>query len=55
MIPIDFLLVLLVEGFYSTTRYHSGSFSLVNVGSGFLLPVYFVNAPPVAHCCDLTR
>jgi len=37
LIPIDLYLFLLVEEFYGT-RYQSGSFSLINVGSGFSLP-----------------
>jgi hypothetical protein len=37
LIPIDLFLFLLVEEFYGT-QYQSGSFSLNNVGSGFLLP-----------------
>ena len=34
LIPTDHILMLLVKEFYGT-RYHSGSFCLVNVGSGF--------------------
>ena len=37
LIPIDLFLFLLVEEFYGT-RYQSGSFPLINVGSVFSLP-----------------
>jgi hypothetical protein len=37
LIPIDLILFILVEDFYGT-RYQSGSFSFINVGSCFPLP-----------------
>jgi hypothetical protein len=40
LIPIDLDLFLLVKELYGT-QYQSGSFSLINVGSGFSLPALF--------------
>ena len=50
LIPTDHILMLLVKEFYGT-RYHSGSFCLVNVGSGFhcLRNFFFFLFPRIVH------
>jgi hypothetical protein len=55
LIPIDFSILFAVEELYGT-RYQSGSFSLINVGSGlhclrsFFLIIFTVLGTKVAPC-----
>ena len=61
LIPIDFIFLFTVEEYYGT-RYQSGSFSLINVGSGFyclrsffpfLFQFFVVLVPKIRTSCAL--